>query len=398
MTIEHPCDFCEVESLEYVYAPINSARGMEVFVCNVCGLAQSFSTLPYKSRPPGSMSADADRSSYRYTKDVISGRYEDCFSQYVYWSEISNVLDVGSNRGAFINYLNSHHPGKRIVGIETDASVTLSYATMSNVSVQICRFEDSQLPDSHFDFAYCAHTLEHARSAREMLLGVRRALKPGGRFFIAVPSLIFYRDAIEEFFIDPHTYHFNFHLLRDFASQIGFTVEFAGDPSAPEVTLLLRRTSNDSTLCSFVPRNDSLALTTKLEIDRYARDIHRNREALKDSAELLLDAVSRFKVVIWGGGRILDALVRFGKLDLSKVYLVVDKYLHRYADNLHGCPLKSPDTIKNESPNDVLIYIASREYANEIQAEASSMGFKNFIRFLPLNNHETNVIESGRIP
>jgi hypothetical protein len=86
-------------------------------------------------------------------------------------------------------------------------------------------------------------------------------------------------------------------------------------------------------------------------------------------------------VVIWGGGRIFDALVRFGELDMSKVYLVVDKYLHRYVDTLHGCRLTSPDTLRQEAPETLLLYIASRDYADEIQTEASAMGITSFIRF-----------------
>lgn len=381
MSIKTCCDFCGTATLEHVYTPINSARGMEVFICNRCGLAQGFPTVPYQSRPPGSMSADADRSSYRYTKDVISDRYDECFTQFVDFLNIGDVLDVGCNRGAFISFLETRYPGKRIVGVEPDQTVTASYASLPNVSVQVCRFEHAILPENHFDFSYCAHTLEHADSARDMLLGIRRALKPGGLLFIAVPSLIFYRDIIEEIFIDPHTYHFNFHLLKDFASQIGFTVEYAGRPEDCELMLLLKKQGGEIIEPNFTPSETSLPATTKAEILRYAEDIHHNREAMKESARRLNEAGDRCKVVIWGGGRIFDALVRFGELDTSKVYLVVDKYLYRYVDTLHGCRLTSPDALRQESPDHLLIYIASRDYADEIQTEANAMGIANFIRF-----------------
>lgn len=381
MSIKVNCDFCDTPTLEHAYTPINSARGMEVFVCRRCGLVQSFPTVPYQSRPPGSMSADANRSSYRYTKDVISERYEECFSQFVDFSRIADVLDVGSNRGAFINYLEMRHPGKRIVGVEPDSSVIAGYASLPNVSVKTSRFEDAQLPENHFDFSYCAHTLEHADSAREMLLGIRRALKPGGLLFLAVPSLIFYPDIIEEIFIDPHTYHFDFHLLKDFASQIGFTVVYAGKPRDPDLMLLLRRQGGDIPDLPFTPSNPAHPAVAKAEIPRYAKDIRNNRVRLKKSARLLNDAGERQKVVIWGGGRIFDALVRFGGLDLSNVYLVVDKYLYRYVDILHGCRLASPDSLRQELPETVLVYIASRNYADEIRSEAEAMGITQFIEF-----------------
>jgi SAM-dependent methyltransferase len=354
---------------------------MEVYVCKECGLVQSFPTAPYQSRPAGSMSADADRSSYRYTKDVISGRYEKCFAQIPNFSCFKKVLDIGSNRGAFVRYLELNHPGKQITAIEPDSSVTDSYSVLSNVSLQICRFENAQLLENHYDFAYCAHTLEHANSAREMLCGARRALKTGGLFFVAVPNLIFHSDIIEEIFIDPHTYHFNFSLLRDFVSQMGFSIEYEGEPNEGDLILLLKKTDVDEADLKFVPTNRLLAQQTEDEIVVYKDNINRNRTLLRDSAVQLNATSDKKKIVIWGGGRIFDALVRFGGLDLSCVYLVVDKYLYRYVQELHGCKLDAPSALSAENPDTLLVYIASREYADEIRVEAGAFGITSFIQF-----------------
>ena len=376
------CSFCQTKTLEHVYTPINSARGMEVYVCKTCGLVQSISTKSYKSRPPGSMSADADRSSYRYTKDVIVNRYESCFTQFVDFNSITNVLDIGSNRGAFIRYLDDRYPGKNIVGIEPDPSVIDSYKSMTNVHIFNSRFENTVLPDAFFDFAYCAHTLEHASSAREMLHGVRNSLKDGGLFFVAVPSLIFYQDVIEELFIDPHTFHFDFKLLCDFVVQMGFSIEYAGKPNDPEIVLLLKKVS-----CSlpqnhkFFPVDKSKSSSIKKELILYSHNIISNRESLRASALKLSEAVDRFTVVIWGCGRILDALVKHGNLDISSVDFLVDKYLYKYVDSQHGMPLLSPDALKKEPPNNLLVYVASRNYSDEIISEAKTMGINNFICF-----------------
>lgn len=380
------CDFCGTPTLDHSYTPINSARGMEVFLCSSCGLAQSFPTKPYESRPPGSMSSDADRSSYRYTKDVISGRYDECLAQFVDFSTVHDVLDVGSNRGAFIQYLEDFHPGKHIVAVEPDSTVTKGYASMPNVTLHNCRFEHIELPESHFDFSYCAHTLEHADSAREMLLGIRSALKPGGKLLLAVPSLIFYSDIIEEIFIDPHTYHFDYYLLKDFVSQVGFEIVYSGRPDDAEVLLLLKKVGNNKTNACFSPSNKSLAGLAKTAVRDYQTNIHRNRDLVRQSVLRLHESAVHFHVVIWGGGRIFDALVRFGGLDLSKIDLVVDKYLYRYESALHGRPLESPDAIKDMNISKTLVYIASRDYADEIYSEASAMGINHFIIFGKIPN------------
>ncbi len=394
MPIKELCDFCASMQLDHCYTPINSARGMEVYVCAYCGLVQSFSTVPYQSRPPGSMSCDADRSSYRYTKDVISDRYEECFTQYVDFTKFEHILDVGSNRGAFVKYMAAHHPGKQITGIEPDPSVTDAYSMLPNVSVQECRFEHAQLQENYFDFAYCAHTLEHADSAREMLLGIRRALKFGGLFFVAVPNLIFHNDIIEEIFIDPHTYHFNFSLLRSFVAQLGFSVEYAGGPKDAELMLLLKKKEGDEAQFKFSPVDPMLAQEIKKEIVYYKDNIQRNRTALKNSVVRLNVAAATHKVVVWGCGRIFDALIRFGGLDLAKVHLVVDKYLYRYVKELHGCKLYSPNVLENENLDTVLVYIASRDYADEIRAEASALGITSFIQFG--NNDDKAVNQAQR--
>ncbi len=85
--------------------------------------------------------------------------------------------------------------------------------------------------------------------------------------------------------------------------------------------------------------------------------------------------------MIWGGGRIFDALVRFGGLNVSQVYMVVDKFLHRYASQINGITLNSPAELERERKDDILVFIASRNYANEIWEEASALGVKNIIRF-----------------
>jgi len=327
------------------------------------------------------MSADADRSSYRYTKDVISDRYDHCFSQYVDFNSVEHVLDVGSNRGAFINYLEQRYPGKDIVGVEPDPGVVDSYIDLPNVTVQVTRFENSDLPENKFDFAYCAHTLEHADSARGMLLGIRWALRPGGLLFIAVPNLIYHSDVIEELFIDPHTYHFNFHVLKNFASQMGFEVDYSGDPGDPELMLLLRKIEKEGAEFEYFPGEESAAKRAKAEVENYSLLIHQNREAIKDAVSQLNSTEDGLKTVIWGGGRIFDALVKFGGLDLSKVHRVVDKYLYKYESALYGCPLVSPDALVADDPDSLLVYIASRDYADEIRCEAEAFGITRFIQF-----------------
>ena len=380
LSIKYDCDFCASDEMEFIYKPINTSRGMEVYVCNACGLLQSFATIEYESRPPASMSADADRSSFRYTKDLVSGSYLKVFNQHVNFKSIDKILDVGSNRGAFIRWIEQDYKGKKITAIEPHPEIP-SYSSLPNVDFHNCRFENTQLKKDYYDFAFCVHTLEHASSAKNMLLGIKDALKFGGTFFLAVPNAIFHSDIIEELFIDPHTYHFNYQLLKDFVVSLGFSIEYAGDLTEPDIILLLKKTKRDNSTFALRPLDVNFPSEVRANVKSYSKNIINNRLDLKSSSEKLRVAAKSKKVVVWGGGRIFDALVTFGELNKNDIYLVIDKFLVAYASEISGYKLSSPNALDNEDINSIVVYIASRNYAEEIMTEARAYGITDFIVF-----------------
>ena len=381
LSTKYNCDFCASDAMEFIYTPINTSRGMEVYVCNACGLLQSFATKEYESRPPGSMSADADRSSFRYTKDLVSGSYLKVFNQHVNFENINKILDVGSNRGAFIRWIEGNYQGKEITAIEPHPEIPSAYSGLPNVELHNCRFENTQLLSDYYDFAFCVHTLEHAVSAKDMLLGIKDSLKDGGTFFLAVPNVMFYGDIIEEIFIDPHTYHFNYKLLKDFVISLGFSVEYAGDSTGADIILLLKKVKVADSTATFRSVDENISSEVKADVKSYSKNIISNRLDLKNSAEMLRIAAKSKKVVVWGAGRIFDALVTFGELNENDIHLVVDKFLAAYISEIKGYKLHVPAVLENEDPSSILVYIASRDYADEIMAEARTYGIDDFFVF-----------------
>ena len=381
LSIKYNCDFCSSDAMEFIYTPINTCRGMEVYVCNACGLLQSFATKEYESRPPGSMSADADRSSFRYTKDLVSGSYLKVFNQHVDFKSVEKILDVGSNRGAFIRWIEANHKGKKITAIEPHPEIPSSYSSLPNIDLHNCRFENTQLQNDYYDFVFCVHTLEHASSAKNMLLGIKDSLKDGGAFFLAVPNAIFFNDIIEEIFIDPHTYHFNYQLLKDFVISLGFSIEYAGDSTGPDIILLLKKTKGANLTAAFRSIDVDFSSEVRANVKSYSKNIINNRLDLKQSSEKLRVAATSKKVVVWGGGRIFDALVTFGQLNKNDIYLVIDKFLVAYVSEISGYKLSPPHILNHEDINSIVVYIASRNYADEIMAEARAFGVTNFIVF-----------------
>jgi SAM-dependent methyltransferase len=380
--IDKDCDFCS-SKVEFVYTPIGTNRGMQVHLCKTCGLLQSFSTKPYVSRPPGSMSADADRSSFRYTKDLVSDRYTKVFNEYVDFKNIKTILDVGSNRGSFINWLKDSYGAKIVTAIEPHPDIVKNYQNLDGIDLRNCRFEETQLKSENYDFAHCVHTLEHAKSARKMLEGVRNSLKIGGIFFLAVPNVIFHNDLIEELFIDPHTFHFSYDLLKEFVKSLGFSIEYAGNPLEADIIFLLKKCNgiNIESCNEFNINNTDFASNLKNEVKSYNVNINENRLNLKKSISMFDKVTGSKKIVIWGGGRIFDAIVSFGNLNPNNIYMVIDKYLSLYVDEISGYKLRHPSVLLKEDVDSILVYIASRNYANEIKKEAETYGISNFIVF-----------------
>ena len=73
--------------------------------------------------------------------------------------------------------------------------ITLDMSTRADVSWDLRR----RLPfkEASFERIYCSHVLEHFAypDLRRLLLDVRRVLRPGGQFLIAVPDAALYVDA-----------------------------------------------------------------------------------------------------------------------------------------------------------------------------------------------------------
>ena len=75
------------------------------------------------------------------------------------------------------------------------------------------------------------------------------------------------------------------------------------------------------------------------------------------------------------------SIVSFGNLNPNNIYMVIDKYLSLYVDEISGYKLRHPSVLLKEDVDSILVYIASRNYANEIKKEAETYGISNFIVF-----------------
>lgn len=374
LSISSTCDYCDTDlSSQSAYIPIKTRRGVKVYSCSSCGLTQSAYTLPYVSRPAGNMSSDADRSSLRYTKTLVADSYKNVIEEHVP-QDIKTILDIGSNRGVFARYALSRFPESKIYCVEPDSTV-IDYYEENRLTVFDGRYEECEINDVKFDFAYSVHTFEHLSSCRLGFSKVSKSLKVGGVFLLAVPNLILHKDAIEEFFIDPHTFHFTHNTLKNFARSVGLSVIYENDPSSPDVILLLKKESESS------DGGEDCLFQASFDFDSYAELIRSNRKKISNDVKAINDASNTDGVLIWGAGRIFDALVSYGQLQAGPNIYVYDKFLSAVVSQLNGFELISPEKLRDLVSDKVTVYVASRDYREEIKSECRAMGLNRIICF-----------------
>lgn len=385
------CDFCKSENLEFVYEVLDSMLGVKIATCDNCGLVQSIITKTKKDKERRiSTSSGATWGNIRHGKGLRLKVAMKILESFIPWDEIKNVLDVGSNRGDFVQWLRKTTLPTNITAVEPDKSIIDDYKSLPDLTLYVDRFENINLPFSRFDLAYCSHTLEHAHSASAMLKQIHKTMKTKGYLFIEVPNIdiLTAKNTVEEFFMDKHRFHFNRSLLCDYLNYLGFRIIFANESTdIYNITLLLRKEFEAKGEVAFAKKDDDLSRYNKEIIKKYAYRLKSNRNNLKKVVGKLHPFMERQKVAFWGGGRIFDALVCYGGLNVDKVYCLVDKYLWKYVPAVHGVEIKRPEYLKVKQP-DVVIILA-RSSAEEIYREVQRFGFRRtIIKFSALFTNE----------
>lgn len=375
------CDFCCGDLIVRYVIP-GSVRGMQAAVCAQCGLAQSLQTRPKPAVREVKASSESDWGNIRHGKGLRMEQTKPLLERFIPWDAAQSVLDIGANRGAFVLWARARNPHARITAVEPDNEVVEEYRNAAGIETIVGRIEDVRLEPASFDVVYCAHTLEHVRSATETIEIARRCLRNGGYLFLEVPNIeaIGGVDVVEEFFIDKHTFHFNRSLLLDILRAAGFEISFGeGESDLSNITVVGRKTGVPS-----APRWSDPELPRKNAglISCYRENLHRNRGRLMAVAGKLSALTERQEVVCWGGGRILDALVKFGGLDPTRFRYIIDKFLFPHLRAVHGVALHGPERLRMHTP-DVVVVLA-RSSAPEIERAARSFGIRHVVRFKDL--------------
>lgn len=103
-----------------------------------------------------------------------------------FFAHCHTVLDVGAYTGENMLWLTAG--GWRVVGVETNPGAA-RVAQQLGCDVRVASLEDCRFPDAAFDVVYLSQVIEHLLRPQEMLMELRRIMKPRGRLLLTTPNV-----------------------------------------------------------------------------------------------------------------------------------------------------------------------------------------------------------------
>jgi 2-polyprenyl-3-methyl-5-hydroxy-6-metoxy-1,4-benzoquinol methylase len=365
------CNHCQELLGESLYVPLNTSRDSKIYICKNCGLCQTKQNLNPKLGS-GSLTSDAGYGNVRRAKGVRLDAQKKNLAKIL--SELprgSKVLDIGSSRGQFLVWCVQNFPDNVYYGIEPDSRFAVTQIS-DLTKVEIGTLLDSKyIGREKFDFIFCNHTLEHFDDALANLKAIRSLISESGTLWVDVPNLAGIKDpmGLEEFFLDKHTFHYEKTTLVNILKTTGF--QKTADYSDELNLAIAFKTSIPTT--DFSPANE----ITESDLKNYAVLLKKNREKLPAIARKI-EAVPN--AAVYGAGRILDALVKYGNLNHVQ-FTIADKYLWE-SSNVIGIDIRNPREVSWSEFDTVFILARSSE--TEIQEWLKSKSAKKFIKLSDL--------------
>jgi len=150
--------------------------------------------------------------------------YLDAIVQYGGTRE-GTLLEVGCGKGDLL--AEGLARGYEVKGVEPSPHAAQSANRRLGRDIVTCStLEEASLPADHFDVCVCVDVIEHVRDPVELLMQVRRVLKPTGVLLLVTPTLDSWSARILKHrwfeFKTEHLYYFDSATLRNTLARTGF--------------------------------------------------------------------------------------------------------------------------------------------------------------------------------
>ncbi|HYY81551.1 MAG TPA: class I SAM-dependent methyltransferase [Actinomycetes bacterium] len=147
------------------------------------------------------------------------------------FADLGPVLELGCGRGEFLALLEAS--GVHAEGVDSDEGM-VEKARADGLEVTLgdaVELLHAERPPGPYGGVFCAHFVEHLDpdQVARLLAGVRRVLRPGGRFVAVTPNPACYSVLSHDFWRDPtHVRFYDPPLLEFLCRQAGLEVETSG--------------------------------------------------------------------------------------------------------------------------------------------------------------------------
>lgn len=140
----------------------------------------------------------------------------------------SNILDIGSNTGAFLSLFKKN--GWNCFGVEPSQNMsTIAKERYGLEQIFTQLFERGMFASSSFSFVSLLHTLEHLENPAIILKDIHDVLQSDGYLYVEVPDIFHPKSAFyTSYFATPHLYVFSQYSLQRLLATHGFATIFYG--------------------------------------------------------------------------------------------------------------------------------------------------------------------------
>lgn len=356
------CKLCGFKIRNYVYIPKHSKRKAKIVICKKCQLVQSvFRKSNFKKK--ASLSSDADWGNVRHGKKLRLDKQTENINFDLYLK--GKVLDIGSNRGDFIKFALKNKNVEEVYALEPDLNL-IDYFDEDKTKIINDRIENINFNKTiKFDFIYCSHTLEHLDEFESLFNLFNNNLAESGKILIDVPNITFIenKNLTEEFFIDKHKFHFSISSLENLISRYNYQNHYSHYENNNLIYIIKKSEDQISNVKSNVRLS---TIDYKNLIRNYKHNLRNNRRKLtKIVKSEFLDTINNKRVVIWGAGRILNSLLKYGNLKLNNNVMLVDSYLTNLPNDIvqeyYLNKVQLPKEIESYNPEVIFILANSAE-------------------------------------
>ena len=354
------CNFCNSLNLDSVYESINSKIDLQIKVCKECGLVQGdYDDIKYENnnikfvnKNFTNLDCNASYSDIRVGKQQMVDYFFNMKKEInLNLPKTAKVLDLKSARGHFAIKCLKEFDLNEIDCVEDDEYLLDNYN--NNPQIKLYKTKYYEIPKKTYDLIYSCHSLEHYKNPSKYLKFVYDCLDLNGLFYLDVPNIenIDHTNNLDEFFYDKHLFYYDDKTIIQYICSIGFDVVYS-IKNNQNISLLFKKTNIFKNYPVTNQYDDNINL-----IINYKNNLIDNRNKLKVKVKNLNKFFSDGDNLLIGCGRVLDAFIQYGQLNLNNFNHLVDDYLYEVTDNIYNKTLYSRDILKNKKFDKVLILI-----------------------------------------